>query len=139
MLVKLLKKTKRNSSAILKYQNHPSITTIKKMHLLNKFSFKNASISNIKKELQKLGTSKATQKSDLPTKIIKENFDTLAPFLFGSVNSFIDLSNFPKNLKFEDITPAYKKSSRNKCQNFLTNSSRNIKQIFEKDLTYKLG
>ena len=117
MLVKLLKKTKRNSSAILKYQNHPSITTIKKMHLLNKFSFKNASISNIKKELQKLGTSKATQKSDLPTKIIKENFDTLAPFLFGSVNSFIDLSNFPKNLKFEDITPAYKKSSRNNKAN----------------------
>ena len=117
MLVKLLKKTKRNSSAILKYQNHPSITTIKKMHLLNKFSFKNASISNIKKELQKLGTSKATQKSDLPTKIIKENFDALAPFLFGSVNSFIDLSNFPKNLKFEDITPAYKKSSRNNKAN----------------------
>ena len=87
------------------------------MHLLNKFSFKNASISNIKKELQNLGTSKATQKSDLPTKIIKENFDTLAPFLFGSVNSFIDLSNFPKNLKFEDITPAYKKSSRNNKAN----------------------
>ena len=120
MRVKLLKKTKRNSSAILKYQNHSSIKItppLKKMHLLNKFSFKNASISNIKKELQNLGTSKATQKSDLPTKIIKENFDTLAPFLFGSVNSFIDLSNFPKNLKFEDITPAYKKSSRNNKAN----------------------
>ena len=91
-------------SAILKYQNHPSITAIKKIHLLNKFSFKNTSISNIRKELQNLDTSKATQKSDLPTKIIKENFDMLAPFLFGSVNSFIDWSNFPKNLKF---APAY--------------------------------
>ena len=96
MRVKLLKKTKRNSSAILKYQNHPSITIIKKMHLLNKFSFKNASIKNIKKELWNLGTSKATRKSDLPTKIIKENFDTLAPFLFGCVNGFIDLSKKPK-------------------------------------------
>ena len=84
------------SSAIFKYQNHPNITTVKKIHLLNKFLFKNASISDTKKELQNLDTSKATQKSDLPTKIIKENFDILAPFLFGSVNSSIDLSNFPK-------------------------------------------
>ena len=37
------------SSAILKYQHHPSIAAIKKMHLLNEFSFKNASISDIKK------------------------------------------------------------------------------------------
>ena len=92
------------SSTILKYQNHPSITATKKIHLLNIFSFKNASISDIKKGSQNLYTSKATQKSDLPTKIIKENFDMLAPFLFGSVNSFIDWSNFPKNLKF---APAY--------------------------------
>ena len=79
------------SSAILKYQNHPSITAIKKIHLLNKFSFKKASISDIKKELQNLDTSKATQKSDLPTKIIKEISAILAPFLFGSVNISIDL------------------------------------------------
>ena len=39
------------SSVILKYQNYPSITAIKKIHLPNKFSFKNASISEIKKEL----------------------------------------------------------------------------------------
>ena len=94
------------SSAILKYQNHPSIATIKKIHLLNKFPFKNASISDIKKQLQNLDTSKATQKFDLPTKIIKENSAILVPFLFGSINSYIDLLNFPKNLKLTDITPA---------------------------------
>ena len=66
------------SSTILKYQNHPSITATKKIHLLNIFSFKNASIGDIKKGSQNLYTSKATQKSDLPTKIIKENFDILA-------------------------------------------------------------
>ena len=32
-------------SAILKYQNHTSISTIKKIYLLNKVSFKNASMS----------------------------------------------------------------------------------------------
>ena len=48
--------------------------------ILNKFSFKTASISDIKKELQNLDTSKATQESGLPTRVIKENFDILAPF-----------------------------------------------------------
>ena len=41
--------------------------------------------------ITKLDTSKATQKSDLPTKVIKENFDILAHFVFVFVNSSIDL------------------------------------------------
>ena len=48
--------------------------------ILNKFSFRTASISDIKKELQNLDTSKATQKSGLPTRVIKENFEIIAPF-----------------------------------------------------------
>ena len=125
------------SSAIPKYQNHPSVTAIKKIHLLNKFSFKNASINDNKKELQNLDTSKATQKSDLPTKIIKENFDIVAPFLFRSVNSPIDLSNFPKNLKFADIIPAYKKNSRNGKTNYRPVSILpNFSKVFE-SILYK--
>ena len=106
------------------------------MHLLNEFSFKNASISDIKKELQNLDTSKATQKSDLPTKIIKENSAIFASFLFGSVNSTIDLSNFPKNLKFADITPAYKKNSRTDKTNYRPISIPNLSKVFE-NILYK--
>ena len=106
------------SLTILKYQNHPSITSIKKNQSLNKFPFENVSVSDIKKKLQNLDTSKATQKSDLPTKIIEENFDMLVPFLFCSVNSSIDVSIIQKNLKFVDIIPAYKKNSRNGKTNY---------------------
>ena len=106
------------SLTILKYQNHPSITSIKKNQSLNKFPFENVSVSDIKKKLQNLDTSKATQKSDLPTKIIEENFDILVPFLFCSVNSSIDVSIIQKNLKFVDIIPAYKKNSRNGKTNY---------------------
>ena len=106
------------SLTILKYQNHPSITSIKKNQPLNKFPFENVSVSDIKKKLQNLDTSKATQKSDLPTKIIEENFDILVPFLFCSVNSSIDVSIIQKNLKFVDIIPAYKKNSRNGKTNY---------------------
>ena len=110
---------------------------MKKIHLLNKFSFKNASISDIKKELQNLDTSKATQKSDLPAKIIKENSAIFAPFLFGSVNSTIDLTNFPKNLKSADITPAYKKNSRNDKTNYRPISILpNLSKVFE-NILYK--
>ena len=106
------------SLTILKYQNHPSITSIKKNQSLNKFPFENVSVSDIKKKLQNLDTSKATQKSDLPTKIIEENFDILVPFLFCSVNSSIDVSIIQKTLKFVDIIPAYKKNSRNGKTNY---------------------
>ena len=99
--------------------------------------FIQASISDIKKELQNLDTSKATQKSDLPTKIIKENFDTFAAFLFGSVNSSINLSNFPKNLEFADITPAHKKNSRSDNTNYRPVSSLpNLSKVFE-NILYK--
>ena len=47
------------SSGILKYQNYSSITATKRIDLLNKFSFRNSSISDIKKALQNLDTSKA--------------------------------------------------------------------------------
>ena len=85
--------------------------------------------------MQNLNTSKATQKSDLLTKIIKENFDILALFLFGSVNSSIDLSNFPKKLKFADITPACKKNSRNGKKNYCTVLP-NLSKVFE-NILYK--
>ena len=75
-------------------------------------------LNRVKKELLNLDTGNSTQKSDLSTRAIKENFHKLAPFLFGSVNRSIDLSNFPKNLKFADITPEYKKNSRNDKTNY---------------------
>ena len=114
-----------------------AITAIKKIQLVNKFSFKNASISDIKKELQNLDTSKASQKSDLPNKIIKKNFDILTPFLVSSVKSSIDLSNFPKNLKFADITPAYKNNSSNEKINYRPVSILpNLSNVFE-NILYK--
>ena len=133
-----------------------------KINLLNKFSFKTEFVSDNKKELQSLDISKVTQKSNIPTKIIKENFDILAPFLFVSVNSSIDLSKFQKiynlrishqhikrilettkeiiaQLVFYQIYLNFLKTSfMNKYRNFLI-KSRNIKQVLKKDLKHKLA
>ena len=85
---------------ILKYRNHPSILTIGEAckNKLNKqllFSFSKVTKNEIVKELLSLDTSKASQYSDIPTKILIENSDIFAEFLFANYNaSVVKNSNF---------------------------------------------
>ena len=62
-------------TAILKYKNHPSITAIKEKAKNAKFSFHEVGKDKIKKEINRLNKNKASQKSDIPTKIIHDNVD----------------------------------------------------------------
>ena len=56
--------------AIARYQNHPSIVAIKKFcNSKSHFSFKNVQKEVILKELNNLNINKATQNTDIPTKI----------------------------------------------------------------------
>ena len=66
----------RTIRAILKYRNHPSILAIRerKKAQIN-FCFKEVSIEEIQKEILNLNNKKASQNSNIPTKIIKENSD----------------------------------------------------------------
>ena len=67
--------------AIIKYKNHPSIkATTDRMEKLGKliFNFKLTSHEEIEKELNNLKIKKASQKSDIPLKIIKENVDIIS-------------------------------------------------------------
>ena len=58
--------------AIVRYRNHPSIVAIKKFcNSKSHFSFKNVQKEEILKELNNLNINKATQNTDIPTKIIK--------------------------------------------------------------------
>ena len=96
--------------AILKYRNHPSITAIQnKCKIKDSFSFVEVDQRQIEKEILKLDANKASQSSDIPIKIVKENIDVFSDFLCSSFNSSIKVSKFPENLKQADITPAYKK------------------------------
>ena len=64
--------------AIPKYKNHPSISIVKKMVSTvdkNKFSFEPAT-ADISQQTKKLDINKATQESDIPTKLVK-HFDNL--------------------------------------------------------------
>ena len=98
----------RTIREVLKYRNHPSILAIRerKKAQIN-FCFKELSIEKIQKEILNLNNKKASQNSDIPTKIIKDIFEkVLCSFINNSIKSF----TFPSCLKKADVTPIHKKS-----------------------------
>ena len=104
---------------ILKYKNYPSVITIQnKFKGGDDFYFRELEKVEIQKEIHKLNNNTAFQHSEIPTKIIKSNFDIFSDFLYVSVNSSIKSSLFPSCLKAADITPCYKKEKKNLKDNY---------------------
>ena len=71
--------------ALKKCKNHPSINaSIKRMKNLGNFTFSFNFIShdNITEEINKLKSKKASQKTDIPKKMVKENVDTISHLLY---------------------------------------------------------
>ena len=121
--------------AILKYKNHPSITAIKEKAKNAMFSFHEVDKDKIKKEIKRLNKNKASQKSDIPTKIIHDNVDLFADFIVGSLKGTIKTSIFASCLKLADITPLHKKGRKDNKENYRPVSILpTLSKIFEKIL-----
>ena len=76
--------------ALKKYKNRPSITAIiKPMKNVGNstFSFNFISHGNIVKELNKLKSNKASQKTDISIKIVKKNVDIISHFMYHNFNN----------------------------------------------------
>ena len=72
-------------------------------------------------------------KSDIPTNIIKKNYDIFSEFLLANFNDIILTSLFPEQLKFADIKPVFKKDSQNDKRNYRPVSIlSNISKIYER-------
>ena len=105
--------------AILKHKNHPSIIAIQnKFKGGHIFYFGELEKEEIQKEIHKLNNNKASQHSDIPTKIIKSNSDIFSGFLYVSVNSSIKSSLFPSCLETADVTPLYKRGKKDLKDNY---------------------
>ena len=101
--------------AIMKYRFHPNIVAIKKnCHSGLSFSFSQIERDGIMKEIKNLKTNKATQSTDIPTKIIKENYDIFGDFIFENYNNCVSNSIFPNSLRNAIIKPVHKK----RCKKF---------------------
>ena len=91
--------------AIFKYRTHPSIIAIKEnFNSSTPFNFLFVDKEDILKEIKNLKANKATQNTDITTKLIKENSDIFADFIFENLNDSISHSVFPSALKLANIT-----------------------------------
>ena len=62
----------------------------------------------------KFSTKKASQNSDIITRIVKENANIFTDFLWKSINATFKSSVFPNFLKLADVTHSYtKKADKN--------------------------
>ena len=74
--------------AIIKYRLHPSIIAIKEKCVSSfSFSFSQVERDEIIKEINNLKTNKATQSTDIPTKLIKENSDIFGDFFLKTLTT----------------------------------------------------
>ena len=65
----------------MKYRNHPSIVAIKNLNKGSRFDSCRVGDQDVIKEIKKLSTRKATQYTDLPIKILKENSDIFGNYI----------------------------------------------------------
>ena len=80
-----------------------------------------------------MDVNKASQSSDIPTKIVKENVDIFGNFVCTSFKNTIKSSCFYENLKYADVTPLYKKGKKDVNDNYRPVSILpNLSKIFEK-------
>ena len=119
-----------------KIQKHPSIVVIRnKWKNKGIFSFVGVDKKEIEKEILKLDANKASQNSDIPIKLLKENVNIFSDIVCTSFNSSINMSKFPENLKLADITLPYKKGKKDikgkyRPARILTNLSKIFENIF---------
>ena len=125
--------------AILKYANHPSTIVIKDLNNTSMFSFSNVSVADVKKEIRKLDHRKATQNTDIPVRILKQNADIFGNYICDFFNECIDKGVFPSILKNANITPVFKKGFRGSKDNYRPVSILPIiSKIFEKLLSKQI-
>ena len=84
--------------------------------------------------------NEATQNTDISTKLIRENSDIFADFIFENLNDSISQSVFPSTLKLANITPVYKKDSKSKKDHYrpisaFPGSSRIYERFFFKQIS----
>ena len=65
-----------------------------------------------------LKLNEASQYSDIPTKIIKENSDIFSSFIWESGDNSIKSTIFSSCLKHADVTPSHKKCNKNLKENY---------------------
>ena len=81
------------------------------------FSFGPVTYDYLWRKVNTLETAKASQQSHIPTKILKQNSDGSTEHFYENINQCMSKSIFPSDFKLADVTPVYKKKSKNSKNN----------------------
>ena len=81
------------ANAVNKFKNHASIIMIKNKKNDQSFSFGRVTYDDVLKKINTLDTAKASQQSDIPTKIIKQNSDYFTEY-FTKVSTSVSLNRY---------------------------------------------
>ena len=121
-------------NAVNKYKNHPSVIMIKeKIKPIEKFSFFPVQYDDVLRKIRNLNPSKSSQQTDIPTKILNYNSEYFAGHFHGYINFCFENSCLPSDLKFADVTPLYKKKSKNSKDNYRPVSIlSNISKVYQR-------
>ena len=121
--------------AILKCKSHPSINAVTdRMEKLRNpiFNFKFTSRGN-RKEVNNLKIRKASQKTDILVKTIKENVDIISYFLYHNFNNSLSCATFPTSMIYADVKPIHKKDDKTGKENYRPISiSHNLSKVYER-------
>ena len=69
-------------------------------------------IGEIEKQIFKLDETKALQKTDIPTRIMKKSIDIFAKFSCSNKSGTIKSASFPSSLELTDVTALDKKREK---------------------------
>ena len=127
--------------AVLKYRDHPSIITIKRFRYQTvPFHFSYIDKKTVLKIIRSLSNNKASQETDMPVAVVKENAEYFAEIICSQFNESINSSRFPLSFKLANITPVFKNESRNHKNNYRPVSILPlISKVFEKIINKQLS
>ena len=120
----MLTETKGNESdvdeAIVKFDNHPSIISIKeKVDVKQRFSFSKISAETIKYEIDHLDQKKPGTLKNISSEQLKKVIDIVSePLMHIWNNEIVQNKIFPANLKLADISPIFKKLKNTLVDNY---------------------
>ena len=87
-----------------------------------------------------MNNEKASQNSDIPTKIVKENSDIISKVLCSFINDSIKSFTFPSCLKEAGVTPIHKKGKKDNKENYRAVSVLPVlSKIFERIMVIQIS
>ena len=104
------------------------------------FEIQNISVVEVKSEISRIKTSKATGHDRISPKLLKDSMEVVAESLTNIFNKSIEKGVFPDDLKIACISPIHKGDSKLKCCNYRPISIISVvAKVFEKLISRQLN